>query len=705
MFEILSGDPARLGATPHEGGYNFALFSEHATQVDVCLYSADGKTAVASLTLPDCHSGIWSGFIPKLTAPFAYGYRVHGPWSPDRGHRFNASKLLVDPYARQLVGEFDWSGHVSGHGPTQHGHAAPCPIDSAPYVPKALVQAGNPVYARPCHGRADWPQTLIWEAHVRGTTLRHPEVPETDRGCFRGMASDAMLDYLKTLGITAVELMPVQSMLSERHLVEHGLSNYWGYNPLSFFAFNRQFYRVDPLAEFGWMIDRFHAAGIEVILDVVYNHSCESDASGPTLCYRGIDNKSYYRLDANDPSIYVNDTGCGNTFNVDHPIVQRLVLDNLRWLASLGVDGFRFDLGVVLGRTEHGFHRDAPLWQAIVTDPVLKTRRLITEPWDIGPDGYQLGRMPALTAEWNDRFRDTVRRAWRGDAGVLPELARRLHGSADVFETHGRPPHCSVNYLASHDGASLADLVQFVGKHNLANGEHNRDGHHDNIAQNFGVEGPSADPELLALRGRNLRSLMATLLISQGTPMITAGDEYGHSRQGNNNAYCQDNAINWLDWSESATDVYGLRSVVQLLSALRRRFPLLFEDRWRHQHDDAVCDGIDWFHPAGRQMELADWENPNLRQLMMRVVANGGEQDLLVALNTSDSYCDFVLPPPGGWQCVLDTANPTAQSLQPTELSRGELVATGSDRLLLARSVQVFIAERSVCSAQDLVEV
>lgn len=687
MLNILPGDPAHLGVTAREGGYNFALFSAHATRVELCLFDAGGEREIARVDLPEPVADVWAGFIPQLAPPFSYGYRVHGPWDPDAGHRFNHHKLLLDPYARHLVGGFDWRGPVTGHRlDGVDGQLHLCTEDSARYVPKALVQDSRPLRARPCTRRRDWAETLIWEVQVRAATLQHPQIDADERGRFTGLASRPVIDHLKSHGFTAVELMPVQSLISERHLFERGLSNVWGYNPLSFFAFNPAFAAGDPLADFCVMLDRFHEAGIEVIIDVVYNHSAESDHNGPTVMYRGLDNASYYRLDPIKPRCYINDTGCGNTFDAEHPIVQRLVLDNLRWLASLGVDGFRFDLGVTLGRLADGFHRDAPLWQAIVNDPILRTRKLITEPWDIGPGGYQLGRMPEATAEWNDRFRDTVRRAWRGDPGQVPEFARRLHGSADIFESHGRLPHCSVNYVASHDGASLADLVMYVSRHNQANGEDNCDGHGDNLSQNFGHEGPSGDPEVANLRGRTLRSLLASLLLAQGTPMITAGDEWGHSRRGNNNAYCQDNEINWLDWSAREADVFGLRGVLRTLSGLRQHYPSLWQDRFRHQHGPEVTDGIDWFAASGACMTSAEWERPDLQHFMMRVVADNGATDLLVAFNLSDAYHDFILPKPGGWRCVLDTA------VSNTSERDTEALPAGSARLVLARSLQVFLS-------------
>ena len=696
-FSIVAGDPALLGASHCGNGYNFALFSANASAVELCLFDASGHTELARLTLPDCDNGVWSGFVPQLTPPFTYGYRVHGPWAPESGHRFNPNKLLFDPYARDVLGEFQWHPSAQGEQFLDGHSTGPCNIDSAPHVPKALVRAHRTVErARPCAQRISWPRTLVWEAHVRGATITHPAVASAQRGRFSGLSSPPMIDYLKAHGISTVELMPVQSIVTERHLHQRNLINYWGYNPLGFFAFNPSYAHEDPSAEFSAMVNAFHDAGIEVVLDVVYNHSCESDKFGPTLSYRGIDNASYYSLLANDPSDYVNDTGCGNTFNADSPIVQRLVRDNLRWLASLGIDGFRFDLGVTLGRNPHGFNSDSPLWRSIINDPQLAGRKLFSEPWDIGPGGYQLGGMAPPIAEWNDRYRDTLRRAWRGESGQLPDLARRLHGSADVFETRHRPPHCSVNYIASHDGASLSDLVSYVGRHNEANGEDNRDGHHDNLSQNFGIEGPSDATDVNQQRGATMRGMLATLLVSQGVPMLTAGDEWGHSRQGNNNAYCQDNVINWLDWEQSEQDAFGLRRLLRRLSEIRREFPEFWVDRWRHQADDDVGEGIDWFHPRGDAMTDADWQHSELRAIVMRIVAGAGTeagaQQLLVALNVGASEVEVTLPSAAAWRRLLNTADIAgfSDALDDQLPFKGD---TADDVLLLTgRSVQIFVA-------------
>lgn len=663
MKRITAGDPAQLGAVSRGDGYNFALFSEHATQVDLCIYNDSGQQLLKCLTLPARSTdGVWHGFVPKLAAPFSYGYRVHGPWAPEQGHRFNPRKLLLDPYAKRLVGEFTWCAAVFDSVDPCEGHPLTrCEQDSGQFVPKALVTGLSIVPARPLAAPVPWAKTVIYEAHVRALTIQHQGVARKWRGTFRGAGSKVMIQYLRQLGVTSVELMPVQSVVSEEPLVNRGLRNFWGYNPLNFFAFNADYANADPVAEFVAMVDALHAAGIEVIIDVVFNHSCESDAHGPSVSFRGIDNASYYWLEANDQSRYVNDTGCGNTLNFQHPKVRQLVLDNLRYLVELGVDGFRFDLGVTLGREAQGFSRTAPMWLAIVNDPVLATRKLISEPWDVGPDGYQLGRMPAPVAEWNDRYRDTVRRAWRGDVHQLPELARRLHGSADIFEAQGRPPHCSINYLAAHDGATLRDLVCYTDRHNLANGESNRDGHADNLAQNFGVEGPSDDPGIETQRARHMRNMLATLLLSQGTPMICAGDEWGHSRRGNNNAYCQDNSLNWLDWQACHEDRYGLRALTRGLLALRQAMPVLWADHYRHRQGvHPQAGAMEWFNQRGDVLAAKEWEQPDLSGISCCVLPSslGAEGAILAVFNFDLASRRVTLPATdlNAWYLLCDTA-------------------------------------------------
>lgn len=655
--EICSGDPAYLGATVHRDGVNFALFSQNAEQVELCLFTEDGLQETRRYFLPECHDGIWHGFVPGLKPPFAYGYRVHGRYRAEMGLRFNANKLLVDPYAKRLVGEFQWCDAVFGYDKAQPDH--PSKLDSAPYVPKALVIDESVIAPRPVKKRIQWPQTVVYETHVRGMTMLHPAVNAAHRGTFLGMADSSVTGYLQKLGVDAIELMPVQSMVDEQHLHQKGLVNFWGYNALNFFAFNSRYAVGDPVAEFVAMVNTLHESGLEVILDVVFNHTCESDEHGPTVSYRGIDNCNYYQLETSDRSKYLNATGCGNTLNMQNPAVVRLVVDNLRYLVSLGVDGFRFDLGSCLGRSGHWISPDAPMWQAILNDPVLKTRKFTAEPWDIGPNGYQLGHLPKPISEWNDRYRDSVRRVWRGDHYEFPEFARRLHGSADVFERHGRPPHCSLNFVAAHDGASLADLVMYTGKHNLANGEDNRDGHGDNVSQNFGIEGESLDPEVLRKRAVTLRNLLTTLFVSQGTPMLCAGDEWGHTRKGNNNVYCQDNDHNWLNWEEAAADRFKLLALVRTLIAMRNALPALHADEYRHDDDPSAGCTL-WFGADGHVLTAAEWESGDLRTVghVVTVENEAVLQGFLAIFHIDDSdvHCDLPCQNGYHWHAVIDTA-------------------------------------------------
>ncbi|NCU21234.1 glycogen debranching enzyme GlgX, partial [Candidatus Falkowbacteria bacterium] len=533
---------------------NFALFSAHATRVELCLFSPNGQTEQARLTLPEAEGGIWSGFVPGLKPGAVYGYRVHGPYEPEAGHRFNPNKLLIDPYARQVVGPLVWDdalmGHEVGH---PRGDLSFDTRDSAPFVPKAVVCAALPPAAP--GPRRPWDETVIYEAHVKGMTARHPAVPRGLRGTYQGLASQPVIDHLVRLGITAIELLPVHAFLDDRFLVAQGLRNYWGYQPIGFFAPEPRYGLSAPILEIRQMVERFHAAGIEVILDVVFNHSGESDETGPTLAFRGIDNSSYYRL-TEDGRHYINDTGTGNTLNLSHPMMLRLAMDSLRyWVEQIGIDGFRFDLAATLARGKRGgFSPRAAFLSTLRQDPVLARVKLIAEPWDVGPGGYRLGEFPPPFAEWNDRYRDGVRRFWRGD-GSRAELARRIVGSAEIFDVSGRLATTSVNFLSAHDGFTLQDVVSFVKKHNLPNGEGNRDGHSENLSDNFGIEGPSDDPAITAARAARKRAMLATLLLSQGTPMLLAGDEIGHSQRGNNNAYAQDNDTTWLDWAAADPDL------------------------------------------------------------------------------------------------------------------------------------------------------
>lgn len=656
------GNPHRLGAHFDGGGTNFAVFSENGQQVFLCLYSADGRREEHRLPLPERTGSIWHGYLPGLRPGALYGYRVAGPYDPDHGHRFNINKLLLDPYTRELSGGF--TDHDATFGYQLYAPQADLSFDSrdsAAYVPKSVVP-DPAIYTPDAEPLArGWDNTVIYEAHVKGSTIRNPAVSEALRGTFDGLASPQMLDHLTALGITTIELLPVQAIKSENALIRRGLINYWGYNTINFFAPEPRYLGPAGVRGFRAMVERFHAAGIEVILDVVYNHSAEGDHLGPTLSFRGLDNAAYYRLLDGQPRYHVNDTGCGNTLDVRHPIVTRLILDSLRhWVQVMGVDGFRFDLATTLCREDHGFDRRGGFLDALRQDPVLSAVKLIAEPWDIGPGGYQLGSFPAEFAEWNDRFRDTVRRFWRGDRQGAQDLGSALLGSADIFDTQGRRVWSSINFAAAHDGFTLTDTTRYVQRHNHANGEHNHDGHHANFSENFGVEGPTDDPDITAARLRRQRNLLATTLLSQGTPMLLAGDEGGHSKAGNNNSYCQDNEVNWIDWSALDADLIAFTAA---LTRFRRDHPVLRQSNFLHgatRTSDSKPD-VEWRDFDGSAL---NWRDPGLACLCLHLRGNAetlrgaAETDeVLLAFNRTDDPQDLILPPaPRIWVREIDTS-------------------------------------------------
>lgn len=571
------GNPEILGAMADTSGTNFAIYSAVADRVELCLFADDGAL-MRQWDLPECTDAVWHGFLPGCGPGQRYGYRVHGPFDPSDGLRCNPAKLLLDPYAREIVGEFTWDPAVFDYT-VERGELLVNTVDSAPFVPKCVVRA--PFEDRlPAGPAISWGDTIFYECNVRGFTMRHPALDESERGTFDGLCHKEVLAHLKALGVTSIELMPVQTFVDERHLVEQDLRNFWGYNTVGFFAPMQRYARGDAVAEFRDMVRTLHDAGFEVIMDVAYNHTGEADHLGPTLFFRGLDNRTYYRTKPDDHGTYINDTGCGNTVNIDHIRVRQLVLDSLDyWASDMGVDGFRFDLAAILGRRSDGFSPTHPFLAEISNLSSLRNLKLIAEPWDPGPGGYQLGHFPPRWAEWNDRYRDTVRSFWRGDTGASGELARRLHGSADLFEASQRPPYASVNFVASHDGFTLLDVVSYERRHNEANGEDNRDGHSHNLSSNYGVEGPSDDGDINEMRRRQRLNMLATLLFSQGTPMLLAGDELGNTQHGNNNAYAQDNETSWLDWSN--VDQAFLEQVRELVW-LRRETPLLRIDEYLH---------------------------------------------------------------------------------------------------------------------------
>jgi glycogen operon protein len=648
---ILAGRSNILGATCDADGINFALYAGGAEAVELCLFD-ENRSQVATHFLPDEKDGIWTGYLPGCQAGQRYGYRVRGAWSPEQGLRRNPAKLLIDPWARRLDGQFTWSAAVFDYQrPLQNNEWRISDVDSAPFVPCSVVDPpeGRHAFQRPA---VPWSDMILYEANVRGYTMRHPELSEADRGRLRGLSNGRVLVYLKSLGITSLELMPVFAMIDEEFLADQGLRNLWGYNSIQFFVPDARLAASDGPREFRDMVHAIHDAGIEVILDVAYNHSGEGGQQGPSVSLRGIDNLAYYRTEAGSPGEYVNDTGCGNTLDADSPVVQRLVLDSLKyWHREMGVDGFRFDLATALGRSDSGFDKRHGLLNRIGSDPGLESAKLIAEPWDPGPGGYQLGHFPVEWAEWNDRYRDTVRRFWRGDAHQGGEFARRIHGSADLFEASGRHPTASINFVTSHDGFTLRDLVSYKKRHNQANGERNRDGHAHNFSSNFGVEGATADPVIAARRRQQRLNLLATLLFSHGTPMLLAGDEFGNSQGGNNNAYAQDNETGWVDWNGLDEDPDFLQQV-RLLVALRRNLPLLRQARYLHGRmptDRGWCD-IDWLHPDGRPMQEKDWNGEHCLTLLFSCHADQKDDSpvieaVAILYNAAPADTLFILPP------------------------------------------------------------
>ncbi|MFC1605314.1 glycogen debranching protein GlgX [Pseudomonadota bacterium] len=647
---ILTGRSSALGATCDVDGVNFALYAGAAEAVELCLFD-ENRNQVATHFLPDKRDGIWSGYLPGCQAGQRYGYRVHGAWSPEQGLRHNPAKLLIDPWTRRLDGRFSWAPAVFDYQrPAGNGEWLANAADSAPFVPLSVVDPpeGRHVFQRPA---VPWPDMILYEANVRGYTMRHPDVPAADRGRLRGLSNGRVLTYLKALGITSLELMPVFAMIDEDFLAKRGLRNLWGYNSIQFFVPDARLAQNDGLAEFRDMVHAIHDAGIEVILDVAYNHSGEGGQQGPSLSFRGIDNLAYYRTEPGAPGQYVNDTGCGNTLDADSPVVQSLVLDSLRfWHREMGVDGFRFDLATVLGRSAQGFDKRHALLARIGSDPGLEGAKMIAEPWDPGAGGYQLSHFPVEWAEWNDRYRDTVRRFWRGDAHQGGEFARRIHGSADLFEASGRHPTASINFVTSHDGFTLRDLVSYKKRHNQANRERNRDGHAHNFSCNFGVEGATVDPVIEARRRQQRLNLLATLLFSHGTPMLLAGDEFGNSQGGNNNAYAQDNETGWVDWSGLDEDP-GFTEQVRRLVDLRRSLPLLRQARYIHGRmptDRGWCD-IDWLNPDGRPMQENDWSGAERLTLLFSCHADQKDNSpileaVAILYNAKPEDAGFVLP-------------------------------------------------------------
>ena len=699
-MRVRDGLPYPRGASWDGEGVNFALFSANATKVEVCLFDELGKEEVQRIELPEFTNEIWHGYVVGLEPGTVYGFRVHGPYAPEQGHRFNPNKLLLDPYARSHVGSLKWDDACFGYTiGAENADLSFDERDSAPFVPKSVVV--DPTFDwLPNTGRRSvaWHKTVIYELHVRGYTKLHPALPEHERGTFAGLGSKEIVEYIRSLGVTSIELMPIYTFVNDRPLLEKRLTNYWGYNTLGFFAPDPR-YAADPkngLREFKQMVSRYHDAGIAVILDVVYNHTAEGNELGPTLCFKGIDNASYYRLMPDKPRYYINDTGTGNTVNLSHPSVLQMVADSLRyWAQETQVDGFRFDLGTILAREPSGFDQQSGFLKVCGQDPVLAEVKLIAEPWDCGPGGYQVGEFPPGWAEWNDKFRDTVRDFWRSSAPAAA-LAPRLCASSDIFNRQGRKPWASVNFVTAHDGFTLNDLVSYNEKHNEANGEGNKDGTADNHSWNCGVEGPTEDKAINALRQKQMRNVLATLLLAHGVPMILAGDEFARTQKGNNNAYCQDNEISWVDW-KLAKKNEGQIKFVQELTSLRDRYPVLRRNRFLtgvYDEEMGVKD-VSWLQSSGEEMTEEKWKDVNLHSLGVILDGRaqstglrerGSDATVLMLINGHHEDVEFTMPPAiegDEWHLLLQT--------EKSAKVKGKVALPGEKRSMANRSMAVYV--------------
>ena len=663
---VQAGSAHRLGAEWDGRGTNFALFSAHAEKVELCLFDRKGMRELERIALPERTNDVWHGHLADAAPGQLYGYRVHGAYQPEHGHRFNPNKLLVDPYARRLSGRVVWSDAMFGYRiGSQRADLSFDRRDSARGVPKSMVVDEAFTWGDERPPRVRWEDTIIYECHVKGVSMRREDVPPGWRGLFGGLAAPGLIDHLKSLGVTSVELLPVHAFVDDRRLADRGLRNFWGYNTLGFFAAEPRYGADEGADAFKMMVARLHDAGIEVLLDVVYNHTAEGDQLGPTLSFRGIDNASYYWLTPGNPRLYENHTGCGNALNLTHPSVLQMVMDSLRyWVEVCHVDGFRFDLGTTLARGAQGFERRSAFFAAISQDPVLRRVKLIAEPWDIGPGGYQVGGFPPEWSEWNDAYRRTLRRFWRGDAHQLGETARRMTASADIFNHHGRAPRASVNHVTVHDGFTLADVVSYTRKHNSANHEGNRDGANENESLNLGVEGPSKDAAITAARRVLRRSQLACLMLAQGVPILLAGDEVANSQSGNNNAYCQDNATGWVDWSNLGTAEDDHSALIGQLAALRRRYAQLRPRNWLRARD------VRWLTARATDMAEHDWTQADTRFLAYILgPVEGAEGALLLVFNAGEAAMDYILPAWPGcarWTTVIATAPPSAEPHPPS---------------------------------------
>ena len=690
-----------MGATWDGEGVNFSLFSELADRVELCLFDPSGRRELHRVVLPEQTDQVWHCYLPEARPGLLYGYRVYGPYEPAKGLRFNHHKLLLDPYAKQVSGTLLWSdahfGYRIGHRLEDMSFDR---RDSASGMPKSKVIDAAFTWGADRPPRIPWHESVIYELHVRGFTKCHPDVPPTLRGTYAGLATAPVVNHLRRLGVTAVELMPVHYFVDDRQLLEKGLHNYWGYNSIGFFSPDARYAVSYSVNEFKTMVKTLHSAGIEVILDVVYNHTAEGNQLGPTLSFRGIDNAAYYRLSPENPRYYVDYTGTGNSLNMRHPRVLQLIMDSLRyWVLEMHVDGFRFDLAATLARELHEVDRLGAFLDIIHQDPILSQTKLIAEPWDLGEGGYQVGKFPVGWAEWNDRYRDALRAYWKGDGGLIGELAYRMTGSSDLYERSGRRPYASINFVTAHDGFTLRDLVSYNEKHNEANLEDNRDGTNNNLSWNCGAEGPTDDPEVQALRLRQSRNFVATLLFSQGVPMILAGDELGHTQKGNNNAYCQDNEISWLKW-ELQPDEKELLAFTQRMIMLRKRHPVFRRRNFFQGRPIKGVKDISWLAPDGREMTDEEWKQSSAHCLGMFLAGEGlleysdrgepvADENLLVLMNAHSDDMAFVLPTPGpggNWRAMVDTTW--------DDQSRRSVHDAGTAYPLKARSLVLLIEHR-----------
>ncbi|MEK0085681.1 glycogen debranching protein GlgX [Benzoatithermus flavus] len=696
---IWPGRPYPLGATFDGRGVNFALFSANAEKVELCLFDPRGQRELERIVLPEYTDQVWHGYMPDVRPGQLYGYRVYGPYEPKRGHRFNPHKLLLDPYARQLVGHLHWSdAHFAYRIGSRRGDLSFDTRDNARGMPKCRVVDTAFTWGDDKLLHIPWHESVLYETHLRGFTMLHPAVPDQVRGTCAGFSLPEVIDHLRALGITAVEFLPIHAFVQDRHLIERGLTNYWGYNSIGFFAPEPRYLASGHIGELKTMVACLHDAGIEVMIDVVYNHTAEGNHMGPTLSFKGIDNASYYKLSPEDARFYWDSTGCGNTLNLSHPRVLQMVMDSLRyWVEEMHVDGFRFDLTSALARDPYAFDYGSGFLDAVRQDPVLSQVKLIAEPWDLGEGGYQVGGFPPGWSEWNGKFRDTVRRYWKGDPGQIQELASRITGSADMLMHQGRRPSASVNFITAHDGFTLADLVSYNEKHNEANGENNNDGINENDSWNCGAEGPTDDPEVLALRARQKRNMLTTLLLSQGVPMLLAGDEIGNTQHGNNNAYCQDNEIAWIKWGEADVE---LATFVQRLIRLRREHPVFRRPHFfrGQQIRGTATRDIVWLNAEGREQCSEDWHFPETRCLGFLLGGEagelfysiGGRQELddgfIVLMNAFHEPISFTLPGPEfgkAWEVLIETARGAE--------AEGTRYDAGEDYPLEGRSLVVLI--------------